>query len=381
METLKKYFWLFSGLCTVASLGIMCFVPLNHYSIAGIIVCVILAIIFAYLCGKNKGQKDMTEILTQENALSVSKLSECQTKLELEIAKNKPFPDSLFQYFDECKEKKEYEEIIRFGSGIARPLWLSQKYEARLEIGRYIFEAASETTPENYEKKVKAKIDYIGWTYVELELYEKAKEKINYGIHLAKNSTDEEFNEKYKTYYIAKAYRHLFGLYFRKGKIEKSKEFLRIAVENTNDIPDIRGKKEAAAEINYSESLLLTEMEEYDEALLKIQTAKDLYEELGSKEWLIKIDNQKAEILIKKGDENSLNQAADIIHDNLKKSKQHKFMKQYVRSFIAEGHFYYKKRNLTRAKKSFNDGLLIAERIGMKYEKRLIDNELRNIDN
>jgi len=112
----------------------------------------------------------------------------------------------------------------------------------------------------------------------------------------------------------------------------------------------------------------------------KNEEAKNLYKNLGSKEWLIKIDNQKAEILIKKGDENSLNQAADLIRDNLKKSKQHKLMKQYVRSFIAEGHFYYKKRNLPKAKKSFEKGLEIAVPIGMKYEKRLIDKAIENIN-
>jgi len=170
-------------------------------------------------------------------------------------------------------------------------------------------------------------------------------------------------------------------LYFRNGNIEKSKEYLKIAIENTKDIPDIRGKKEAEAEINYSESLLLTETGKYDEALDKIDEAKNLYEKLGSKEWLIKIDNQKAEILIKKGDDNSLNQAADIIRDNLKKSKQHKFMKQYVRSFIADGHYYFKKRNLPKAKNSFEKGLEIAERIGMRYEKRLIDKAIENIKN
>jgi hypothetical protein len=45
MEFFKKHSGLFFGLCTVASLGIMCFVPQNHYSIAGGIVIVICAVV------------------------------------------------------------------------------------------------------------------------------------------------------------------------------------------------------------------------------------------------------------------------------------------------------------------------------------------------
>ena len=65
METLKKYFWLFSGLCTIAAFVIMCFLPTEWYFIAGIIVIIILAVLFAYFYGKNKSNQFQNELQLQ----------------------------------------------------------------------------------------------------------------------------------------------------------------------------------------------------------------------------------------------------------------------------------------------------------------------------
>ena len=362
MEFLKKYSGLITfigAILSAVAILLTCFISQEWYFIVGIIIFSILTIGCVYLYGWNNGNKRQADI---------------------ENLKNKPFPDSLFQYFAECEEKREYEEIIRFGSAVARPLWLSQQYEARLKIGEYIYKAAKSTTPEKYERKVKSKIDYIGWTAVELNL-PKAEDEIKKGIYFAENSTDAEFNEKHKIYYIAKGYRHLFGLYFRNGNIEQSRTYLEIAINNTRELSDSFRKKEAEAEICYSESLLLTETENYNEALVKIEDAKEKYERLNVKEWLLKIANQKAEILIKKGDKNSLIEAEEIISNTLKEARLQKFRKQIVRGLIAEGHFYYKKHRHKDAIKSFNDGLTEAKFMGMKYEIEIIERELENINN
>ena len=360
MEFFKKYsgpFTFVGAVLGAVAVCLTCFIAPEWYFIAGIIIFSVITLLSIYFYGYSRGKKESVGI---------------------ETVKNKRFVDSLCQYFDECKEEKEYEEIIRFGSAIARPLWLSQRYEDRLKIGKYIYEAAKLTTPENHEKKVKAKIDYMGWTAVELNL-STAKDEIEKGIRLAETTTDNEFIEKHKIYYIAKGNRHLFGFYFRQNQIENAQKYLDIAINKTQELSDSFRKKEAEAEISYSESLLLAETEKYDEALNKIEDAKGKYEKLNVKEWLLKIANQKAEILIKKGDKNSLNEAEEIINDTLKKARLQKFRKQIVRGLIAEGNYYYKKHRHKDAIKSFDASLVEAKSIGMKYEIGIIEQKLDNI--
>lgn len=79
--------------------------------------------------------------------------------------------------------------------------------------------------------KIKSLIDDIGWTSVELSNFIEAEKFIIQGIELAKKENSQ--------YYIAKGYRHLFGLYYRKGNDEKASQFLTSAIEETYKI---RGK-------------------------------------------------------------------------------------------------------------------------------------------
>ena len=279
---------------------------------------------------------------------------------------NLNFIDSLFNYFDQCNSEKDYEEIIRFGTAISRPLWLSQNYESRKRVGKYVYNAAIQT--KNKFEKTRVLIDDIGWTCVELLQYDEAKESLEQGIKSAENAGD--------IFYKAKAYRHLFGLNYRMGNNEKAQEMLDIAILETEKISSSKEKDEAVAEINYSQSLLNYNNRKYSEAIKNIEIAEPLFKNLSRKEWLIKISIQKAEILIKQDD---IFAAEEIISDCINESVNHHFNKQHVRSLMAKCHllFHQHKHNLTI--ETYEKALQIAQNIGMKYEIRLINQELEKL--
>ena len=280
--------------------------------------------------------------------------------------RNLNFIDSLFNYFDQCISEKDYEEIIRFGTAISRPLWLSQNYESRKRVGEYVYNAALQT--KNEPVKIRFLIDDIGWTSIELLQYDEAEKNLKQGIKLSESSGD--------IFYKAKAYRHLFGLNYRMGNNEKAQKMLNIAIKETKKISTSKAKDEAVAEINYSQSLLNYNNEKFNEAIKNIEYAEPLFKKLSRKEWSIKVSIQKAEILIKQDDTFA---AEEIILECINESVNHHFNKQHVRSLMAKCHLFYYQHKHNLAIETYEKALQIAKKIGMKYEIRLINQELEKI--
>ncbi len=148
----------------------------------------------------------------------------------------------LIESLNNALKVKKYLEVIRIGSVLSRPLFISGYFKTRLQIGILVEEAAAATN-DDYEQMV-ALIDSIGWSYLELGKLDIAEKNIKHG---------QEIAEKISNYfYLSKSYRHIGVIYRRKKDYQKAEINYKKSLSITNDIKNEKNKNESFGGINYA---------------------------------------------------------------------------------------------------------------------------------
>lgn len=278
----------------------------------------------------------------------------------------KHFIENLILYFKKKREQNANEEIIRLGTALSTPLWLSQNYTARKIIGQFVYDAAIDA--DNYQAQVKTLIDDLGWTNVELGLFDEAESKILLGIKIAKDTDNG--------YYLSKGYRHLFGINYRSGNLVDAENYLNLAIESTEKLPADKKKDELIAEIHFAKSSLEYKKGNLGISLREIDTATEQYKKIPDKEWAIKILARKGDILLKRRE---IEEALNVYKHGLHEARKFHFNKQIVANMIGVGKCQFENGDYVESKATLDNAFLIAERVGMFYEKSLITIELEKL--
>lgn len=334
----ERYFGIYASAMTIIGVYLALFLPNNKYPVIGYIIILITAFLIGYYCGLKRRKNQ-----------------------------EKNFTIHLIKFFEQKSKEGKDAELIRWGISLSKPLWLSQKYKIRKQIGEFVEKSA--INKENYNARIKVLIDDIGWTNVELGEFEEAKKMIEKGINLAR--------EKGNRYYLAKGFRHLFGINFRQDKLKEAEKFLNKSKNETDNLIESRKKEELTAEYHFAKSSLEHKKKNYSQSLNHIEIAHNLYENLPDKEWSIKILARKGEILIS---QNKVDEAKDIFLKGLNDSKNFQFNKQIVKNLIGLGKVYFELRNFNESRKYLDSAFEIADNIDMYYEKSLIEKERRKLN-
>lgn len=295
------------------------------------------------------------------------------------------FMRRLVDFFEEKYKREEFAEIIRWGGALSKPLWLSQNIKIRLKIGKYVEKSAPNLG--NNMALVKALINDIGWTKIELKDYSEAEEVIKEGIKIAekeinKEGTKASVKEMYH-YMIAKGYRHLFGSYIRQdNNLKKAKEYLDKSYEIIDTELAGINKVEMIAEYYFAKALFECCNGEHHEALEDIKKAEQGYSNLKEKEWKIKIMARKGDIMLASQQDNYIDEAIKIFNDGLEKSQKYQYLQQELNNlrglgtcYIVKGKEYNNeaRKNLNRAKK-------IATKLSLTYELGKIEEQISNLN-
>ncbi len=148
-------------------------------------------------------------------------------------------------------------EVIRLGSVLSRPLFISGYYSTRVQIGLLVEESAAAI--ENESEQMISLIDSIGWSYIELGKYNTAEKYVKHGQRIAKKLKN--------TFYISKSYRHL-GVIDRRNKDYKKAEInYNQALEFAQKLTDENQKNESLGGINYALSNLNYLKANYEDAI------------------------------------------------------------------------------------------------------------------
>ncbi len=257
---------------------------LNMLGVYGIYLMILHALLGAFIYATimftirwRKNKKELQEDSDQND-------SENSKKLSFELAK----------IVEQSYKAKNHVDVVRFGSQLSRPLWLSGMYYERIRIGQMIEDSASRVGM--YDEQIIALIDDIGWTNAVVGNLDKAESHINDGVKLAL--------EKKKYYFAAKGERHLAVIAERyKGNIEEANTHFKEALRIANLMSDPNDKKEMRAGILYGMAELCIVGKDYSQALSLALESKDLYEKLGGEEErLVKSKSQLGKIYLELGE-------------------------------------------------------------------------------
>ncbi len=83
------------------------------------------------------------------------------------------FEQSLVGALSTALRDRDYADVIRIGVALNRPLFEEGKFSTRLKIGKVVEEAAALSGRKDVQ--VVALIDSIGWSLVEMGMYDEAK--------------------------------------------------------------------------------------------------------------------------------------------------------------------------------------------------------------
>lgn len=334
-----KYFGHIGSLFTIVGFVISYFLSSRYqiYGAALVVLCILIWL--SYFLGRRSAKKETPSIAGQQL-----------------------FVDALIEFFSKKKAEGKDAEIIRWGSSLSTPLWLSQKYEIRKTIGEFV--ETSAIILDNHKALIRVLIDDIGWTSVELLDFQFAEKKLLQGVELAAHHNE--------LVYLAKGYRHLFGLHFRQNQIAEAEKYLALSLAVTNNLDDGVIKDEIVAEYYFAKSSLETKKGNFEEAIKEIDKAKEKYDKLEDKEWVIKILARKGEILVAL---DQIEEAKSLFVKGISESKKLQFNRQQVKNLIGLGMCYSKTGYNKQANENFTQAQLLAESIGMYYELEIIHAE------
>lgn len=338
-EFFEKYFGHIGTLFTIFGFIISYFLPSKYHIYAGSTIIFLTLIWLSYFWGRKSVKREIKEATIKQ-----------------------PFTDALIEFFEIKKQENKDSEIIKWGLALSHPLWLSQKYEIRRIIGEFVEEASIKRN--NYNALIKVLVDDIGWTNVELLQYEEADKQLNRAIRLAKDHNNLE--------YLAKAYRHLFGLNIRQNRKEEASTYLNLSFEITRTIDNIEIKNEMMAEYYFAKSTYEHKNNNFEIALENIETSEKMYDKINDEEWLIKIQARKGEILLSL---NRLDEARSIFIKGIEDSRSFQLNRQIVRNLIGLGLCNSQNGNNKTSYNYFTEAELLANSIGMYYELEIIKQE------
>lgn len=290
-----------------------------------------------------------------------------KNKLKQTILKQ-PFNEVLLEYFKKLKDEGKDAEIIRWGLALSKPLWLSQNFELRKEIGEFVETAAIKR--DNKNALLKVLVDEIGWTKIEMLDYTSGEAKLLQAVKLAIEINDLPL--------LAKAYRHLNASCIRQNQISQAENYLTKSLVTTNQIQTSKIKEELVAEYYFAKATIELKKGEFDLAHNDIEESKRLYENLKDKEWPLKIWARKGEILLAQG---KTEEAKSIFIKGTHIAKEQHYLRQQVKNEIGLAMCYSKDGHNINASEHLTGAKLIAESLGMYYELDIINKEVIKIRN
>jgi tetratricopeptide (TPR) repeat protein len=203
----------------------------------------------------------------------------------------KNLDNALIVEIEKAYNEKKWEEVIKIGSVLSRPLWITGKYHLRIQLGKFIENAAGYLN--NPSVQASALIDDLGWTKYTLGEINEAQENIEHGIQIAIKS-----QEPFLAY---KGFRHLSSIAVDLGHLMEAEKYLEEVKAFAYQLPEGNIKQEAIGGIHFTVGLLERKRKNWAKALVEYTIADEIYRALRDNERIAKVYQYKGEALFELG--------------------------------------------------------------------------------
>lgn len=274
----------------------------------------------------------------------------------------------LLNYLENIAKKGDHSAVIRFGLALSRPLWLQGEYTIRIEIGRIVENAAAKLG--NKRAQAAVLIDDIGWTYVPLKQYRKAKQNIEHGRQIASNLPNH--------YLLAKALRHLGGIAIvERGDIDEAISLCENALKETTKIIDREEREEMIAGINYGLSKIYWMKNELEKALEYSVMAKRSYEKRGDIDRVATIYSQLGKIYEKWG---KIDYAKDTYREGLEFAERTNLKVEIIRNLLGIARILIKEDQKEEANEYLDKAKQLYKTVPITFEVGNMDMDIELLE-
>ena len=285
-----------------------------------------------------------SQLKVYENVTTVDRIEAQSDEKQLE--------KTLIDELESAYNDEEWEEVIKIGSVLSRPLWTTGKYKLRVKLGKLIESAAAFSN--HYTEQASALIDDLGWTNFILGNNKEAEKNINHGITIAEKNGD--------AYLVYKGFRHLSGIAMESGDLNQA-----IANHNKSKlfaekISDIQQKQEILAGIYVNVALLKIKQCNWEKAYNDLDKAQNMFREMGDKDREAKLYHFKGDTLFGLG---RFKDAKDVYRKGLAISKRESRKDAILWNTIGLGNIAIEEGDNEDAKEAYLEASLLAHKLGL----------------
>ena len=200
--------------------------------------------------------------------------------------------NSLIDVLRVAYSKRNWEEVITLGRPLSRPLWLTGRYQVRIEVGKLVEGAAAFS--DRPEIQASALIDDLGWTSVPLGRYDEAIQHIQHGLSVAQKANDHGL--------VCRAFRHLAGIHLKRGDLAQAEINAKNAEEALKNVTDPAQREELVAGLAYQRARELQSKGELAEALAALISAQEMFARLADRDRALKVYAPIGHVQLEMGD-------------------------------------------------------------------------------
>jgi tetratricopeptide (TPR) repeat protein len=213
-------------------------------------------------------------------------------KKNLVASGNHDAENSLIDLLRGAYSKRNWEEVVTLGRALSRPLWLTGRYQLRIEIGKLVESAAAFS--DKPEIQASTLIDDLGWTSVALHRYEEAIQHIQHGLSVAQKANANGL--------VCRAFRHLAGIHVKRNEIKQAEIYAKSAEDALKDVTDPRERDELIAGLAYQRARELQSKGELAAALAALISAQEMFARLADRDRALKVYAPIGQVQLEMGD-------------------------------------------------------------------------------
>lgn len=261
---------------------------------------------------------------------------------------------------------KNWEEVIKIGSVLSRPLWVTGNYLLRLRFGKLLEAAAA--YKGDYTIQASCLIDDIGWTNHAMNNTEIALKNIKHGVEISKSQN---------LFFLAyKGYRHLSAIEAERGNLIEAGDcysnslFYAKKINKPDLFPEIK------AGLHVLKSVIERKKNNLQEALNEIECARKIHHETGDIDREVKTYHYRGDILVEMG---NINEAKDVYRKGLTISRQASRRDGIMHNSIGIARIAMKLGDIEEAKGALEEASKTASELGKDFLARELKIEASNL--
>jgi tetratricopeptide (TPR) repeat protein len=283
------------------------------------------------------------------------------------VAKDARLADSMLDSIEKAYNARKWQEVIKIGSVLSRPLWLTGHYDLRVKIGEYVESAAAFSKEDRVQAA--ALIDDLGWTNVVLGNFDKAKSYIEHGMKIA--------TERKDFYLVSKAYRHLSGISLRKKNFPEAELMFDQARKALLQVQNTDERKELDAGLLVNIAMLKMDQGQWPEAISDLKQARDIYRTLGDEDREVKLFAFEGNCYLNL---RNTDEALDSFRDGLEMAEKRCRKDAILSNLQGIGRVYLSLVDYKNARKNFQSALALATEIKDQASIEDLEKELKSVD-